>query len=89
NLMVGGGDHIINATKEDHGPSWRMVVHLTDKIEAYCIYPGGQSGNPGSRYYASFVDTWAAGRYNAILFLKKQEARRDERMKWHIAFVNS
>ena len=38
----------INAARNDHGPSWRMVVQLTEKTEAYGIYPGGQSGNPGS-----------------------------------------
>ena len=48
NLPIGGGVNIINATTEAHGPSWRMVVHLTDEIEAYGLYPGGQSGNPGS-----------------------------------------
>ena len=88
-LPIGGGAHIINATKQTHGPSWRMIVHMTDKIEAYCVYPGGQSGNPGSKYYDTFVSNWAAGRYYSIVFIKKQEARKDERMKWHIAFVNA
>ncbi|MEO8582998.1 MAG: penicillin acylase family protein, partial [Flavitalea sp.] len=46
-LNTGGGIHVINATTQFHGPSWRMVVQLTDKTEAYGIYPGGQSGNPG------------------------------------------
>jgi penicillin amidase len=89
-LNTGGGTHAINCIKKNHGPSWRMVVHMTDRIEAYGVYPGGQNGNPGSKYYDSFVDTWAAGRYYSIIFLKKQEARKDERMKWHISFfVNS
>ena len=35
NLPIGGGENIINATTENHGPSWRMVVHLTDEIEAW------------------------------------------------------
>jgi len=88
-LNTGGATHAINATRDNHGPSWRMVVHLTDRIEAYAVYPGGQNGNPGSKYYDTFIDTWAAGRYYSIIFIKKQEARKDERMKWHIAFVNS
>ena len=53
-LPIGGGPGVINATKEQHGPSWRMVVHMTDAIEAYGVYPGGQSGNPGNKYYYSF-----------------------------------
>jgi len=88
-LPIGGGTHCINAARNDHGPSWRMVVHLTNDIEAYVVYPGGQSGNPGSKYYTTFVDSWAAGKYYNAIFLKKQEARKDERMKWHIAFYNA
>jgi hypothetical protein len=39
-LFVGGGQNIINATKDFHGPSWRMIVQLTDKIEAMVFIPG-------------------------------------------------
>ncbi|HNU88747.1 MAG TPA: penicillin acylase family protein, partial [Ferruginibacter sp.] len=66
NLPIGGGTQCINATKADHGPSWRMVVSLTAKTEAYGVYPGGQSGNPGSKYYDSFVDQCAAGKYYSL-----------------------
>ena len=86
NLPIGGGVNIINATGENHGPSWRMVVHLTDEIEAYGLYPGGQSGNPGSPYYDSFVDYWAAGKYYRLLFLPKDKLKQHERTKWHIQF---
>ncbi len=89
-LPIGGGEHIINATKETHGPSWRMIVQMTDEIEAYCVYPGGQSGNPGSKYYDTFVDNWATGKYYRILFLQKKEtAAKNEHIKWHITFTNS
>lgn len=88
-LPIGGGEHIINATKETHGPSWRMIVHLTDEIEAYGVYPGGQSGNPGSKYYDTFVDYWAAGKYYRILFLQQAAAAKHERIKWHMTFTNS
>ncbi len=88
-LPIGGGANIINATKESHGPSWRMIVHLTDETEAYCVYPGGQSGNPGSKYYDSFVDYWAAGKYYRILFVKKAEAIASHKINWHLTFSNS
>lgn len=88
-LPIGGGEHMINATKDTHGPSWRMIVHLTDEIEAYGVYPGGQSGNPGSKYYDSFIDSWAAGKYYRLLFLRKSSAEKNERIKWHITFTNS
>ena len=86
NLPIGGGVNIINATGENHGPSWRMIVHLTDEIEAYGLYPGGQSGNPGSPYYDSFVDYWAAGKYYRLLFLPKEKLKQHERTRWHIQF---
>jgi penicillin amidase len=34
--------------------------------------PGGQSGNPGSKYYDNFIDTWAAGKYYRIHLYKKE-----------------
>lgn len=86
NLPIGGGVNIINATTENHGPSWRMVVHLTDEIEAYGLYPGGQSGNPGSPYYDSFVNYWAEGKYYRLLFLSKEKLKQSERKKWHMQF---
>ncbi|HEX2683055.1 MAG TPA: penicillin acylase family protein [Ferruginibacter sp.] len=73
NLTTGGGSRAINATKKDHGPSWRMVVSLTANTEAYGVYPGGQSGNPGSKYYDSFVDQWAAGKYYPLWMMTKAE----------------
>ncbi len=88
-LPIGGGASIINATTAAHGPSWRMIVHMTDEIEAYGVYPGGQSGNPGSKYYDSFIDTWAAGKYYRILFLKRAQAEKEQRIKWKLTFTNS
>ncbi len=85
NLPIGGGTQCINATKVDHGPSWRMVISLTAKTEAYGVYPGGQSGNPGSKYYDSFVDQWAAGKYYSLWMMTKEEAA-DKRVKSKITF---
>jgi penicillin amidase len=89
NLDIGGGEHVINATKQFHGPSWRMIVHLTDEIEAYGVYPGGQSGNPGSKYYDTFIDSWVAGKYYRILFLKKEVAANNDRIQWHLKFIKA
>ena len=85
NLPIGGGVHIINAAKKDHGPSWRMVVSLTPQTEAYGVYPGGQSGNPGSKYYDSFIDSWAKGQYYPLWVMKKEEAM-DKRVKYKMTF---
>lgn len=84
-LSTGGGVNIINATKQFHGPSWRMIVHLTDEVEAYGIFPGGQSGNPGSVYYDDSVNDWAAGNYHTLWFMKKEDAFGD-RVKHIIKF---
>ncbi len=85
NLKTGGGTNCINATKETHGPSWRMVVGLTEATDARGIYPGGQSGNPGSRYYDNFVDDWAAGQYYKLWMMQKQQ-KSDSRIKWRMRF---
>ena len=86
-LPIGGGVHCINAAKKLHGPSWRMIVQLTDKTEAYGIYPGGQSGNPGSPYYDNFVDKWAAGKYISLWVMAPEEAK-DKRVRWAMHFSN-
>jgi penicillin G amidase len=49
-----------------HGPSWRMVVDWgAGTFQA--IYPGGQSENPASAWYANRVGTWFNGQYAAML----------------------
>lgn len=67
-LKIGGWGNVVNAAKGDHGPSWRMVVQMSKDIEAYGVYPGGQSGNPGSKYYATFIDKWVKGEYYTLEF---------------------
>lgn len=67
-LKIGGWGNTVNAAKTDHGPSWRMVVQMGDAIEAYGVYPGGQSGNVGSKYYATFLDKWVKGEYYKLSF---------------------
>ncbi|MEP6728832.1 MAG: penicillin acylase family protein [Bacteroidota bacterium] len=85
-LPIGGGTHIINAAKADHGPSWRMIVSLTPETQAYGVYPGGQNGNPGSVYYDNFIDTWANGKYYTLWMMKKEEMA-DERVKFKMSFT--
>lgn len=63
NVYTGGGSGMLNATGSRHGASWRMIVELGRDIEAFGVYPGGQSGNPGSRFYKNFVPVWAKGEY--------------------------
>ncbi len=86
-VQTGGGYDVINATTENSGPSWRMIVQLTDQAEAYGIYVGGQSGNPGSKYYDNFIDDWVAGRYYQLWMMKKKESG-DKRIIATIDFSN-
>ena len=72
-LPIGGYSGIVNATSKDHGPSWRMIVEMTSPPTALAIYPGGQSGNPGSKFYDDLVDTWAAGEYLKLNFMQNKD----------------
>ncbi len=74
--MAGGADGTINAISRRHGPSWRMVVELGPEVRGWGIYPGGQSGNPGSRFYESMVDDYVAGKPYPLLFLKSPDDKR-------------
>ena len=40
NLPIGGNSGIVNATSKNHGPSWRMVVEMSNPPTAYGIYYG-------------------------------------------------
>jgi penicillin amidase len=84
-IMNGGGNGIINATQHDHGPSWRMVIEMTQPIHAFAVYPGGQSGNPGSKYYDNFIDTWAKGEYYTLFYMHKEDVS-SELIKWKMSF---
>ena len=66
-----GGNHdIVNAHSRTHGPSWRMVVSLEKTgIKTWAVYPGGQSGNPGSDHYSDQLSRWVDGKYFSLLFL--------------------
>ncbi|MFI5171954.1 MAG: penicillin acylase family protein [Chitinophagales bacterium] len=73
----GGYKNIVNATSQTHGPSWRMIVELSTPVNAYGVYPGGQSGNPGSKYFDNFIDDWAAGKYYKLNFYPSEaEAKK-------------
>jgi penicillin amidase len=72
-LVTGGGSVTINACQKNWGPSWRMVVALEPEVKAWGIYPGGQSGNPGSRHYDRAVDDWVAGRSYELVFMRSPD----------------
>ena len=76
-ITVGGTANALNSIKGTHGPSWRMIVQLSDPIKAWGIYPGGQSGNPGSPYYKNMIDDWAQGKYYELHFAQSPHELQD------------
>ncbi len=87
NVAVGGYGEALNATKRAHGPSWRMIVDLQEPGKAYGVYPGGQSGNPGSPFYDMMIDQWANGEYNKLWFMR-QAQDQDQPILSRITFSN-
>ncbi|SNC77298.1 penicillin amidase [Hymenobacter gelipurpurascens] len=65
-----GSPGSVNATGPRNGPSWRMVVALGPKVQAYGIFPGGQSGNPASAYYDDMIEPWRVGHLDELVFLR-------------------
>ncbi len=69
-LPVQGGPGTLNpsAGNGTFGASWRMVVELGPEVAAWATYPGGQSGNPASRWYDNRIPLWVAGELEEVLF---------------------
>ena len=83
NLSAAGQSEVLNATSRNWGPSWRMIVELGDRPRAFGIYPGGQSGNPASPYYESFIDDWGKGKYYELnYFISAPEAKAKASVTW-------
>jgi penicillin amidase len=72
-----GSAAVVNALSDTHGPSWRMVVQFGPTVRGYGVFPGGESGNPGSFFYDNMFGTWKNGQLNPLLFLQNNgdEAR--------------
>jgi len=46
------------------------VVQMGPTVKGYGVFPGGESGIPGSFYYKDMFETWRDGKLNELLFLK-------------------
>jgi penicillin amidase len=69
-VPVQGGQNTLNPSSGDgsFGPSWRMVVELGPSVRAWGVYPGGQSGNPASRWYDDRLERWSNGELDTLRF---------------------
>ena len=75
---IGGDAGIVNAAAHRQGPSWRYIVSLEKQgVKAWGVFPAGQSGNPGSRFYDNLVQAWADGRYYRLNFQPNGDAMRE------------
>jgi penicillin amidase len=72
-LEADGHPETINATGTVWGPSWRMLVHLGPEVEAWGVYPGGQSGNPASKFYKNFIPKWLRNEHYKLHFSKSPD----------------
>lgn len=68
-LNIGGYKGTVNALSETNGPSWRMVIELGKTPTGYGVFPGGQSGNPGSFYYNDMTQKWANGELYSLFYM--------------------
>jgi penicillin amidase len=65
-----------------------MIVQLSAQTEAYGVYPGGQSGNPGSKFYDNFINQWVQGKYYTLWLMTKEETS-SKKVKWTMSFAKS
>ena len=79
-IPIQGGSGTLNPSSGfgTHGASWRMVVSLGPEIAAWGVYPGGQSGNPLSRWYRDRIPKWSAGELDSLPVPASPEALGDE-----------
>ena len=88
NLEVGGGRGTLWPSGEGgFGPSWRMVVELSNPLQAWATYPGGQSGNIASRHYRDFLPKWLAGELDSLVVPSGPEALPPERVESRLTFT--
>ncbi|MEL6607083.1 MAG: penicillin acylase family protein [Bacteroidota bacterium] len=74
--QIGGGTNTLNANEGIKGASMRLIVKLAKQPQGWLSYPGGQSGNPGSRYYTNLIEPWCKGEYIPVTLQSPQETSR-------------
>jgi len=73
----GGDRYTVNCTapganfEQRTGPTYRQIIDLADWDRSVFINVPGQSGQPGSPYYANLLQMWAEGRYAPLLFSRR------------------
>jgi penicillin G amidase len=70
-IGINGGRGTLNPSAgssygSNFGASWRMVAEMGSPMRVRAVYPGGQSGNPGSPRYADRLSMWASGTLDSV-----------------------
>jgi penicillin G amidase len=68
---INGGRGTLNPSAgssygSNFGASWRMVAEMGSPMRVRAVYPGGQSGNPGSPRYTDRLPLWANGTLDSV-----------------------
>lgn len=69
-LPASGDGNTVNAAyglTSSFGPSWRMVVDMSNPVDALGIYPGGAAESPVSPYYSNTFQAWNSGEYYRLI----------------------
>ncbi|HAA22784.1 MAG TPA: hypothetical protein DCP28_29970, partial [Cytophagales bacterium] len=72
-----GHPDALNALSENWGPTWRMVVEMTDEPQGVGLVAGGTTGNPVSPQYDQALEDWQAGRYFPLQRYPDAQAAQD------------
>jgi penicillin amidase len=90
-IPVQGGSGTLNPSSGfgTHGASWRMVVSLGPEMAAWGVYPGGQSGNPFSRWYRDRIARWSAGELDSLPMPASPEALGDDQVSGRVRVLGA
>jgi len=82
-VATNGYSESINAIRGNHGPSWRMVVEMDGwNTRALVTYPGGQSGNPGSKHYTDRLENWRINTGSEVKLYKTSKNFKNAVYSW-------
>ncbi len=70
NDASGGGGGPLPASPATGGQSFTFIANLANLSDSYGVYPGGQSENPASPLYDSYIPVWASRSYLPLLFVQ-------------------
>lgn len=84
-IAASGAPHAVLSNRGKHGPVWRQVVALGAKPRAWSNLPGGQSGDPFSRYYDNALPEWRDGKMKEVNFmLSADDVNKNSLSQWRL-----